>query len=348
MSTARGIFRGLLIFIALICTAAWVSLFTLQQTVLNRTVVFGWLNNSGFYSHFVDTVVQLQASPQTGGGDGELNVTALQQAVNQTLTPDFIKQSAETILGNLYDWAEGKREDFGFIIPLDQKKADLQAQLAKALEPQLASLPKCTSKLTVSDTPDCVPAGVSPSAMAADLAARAMSSTDFLSKPLTANDLGQNFTQPLMPARLLATNLPWMVLVLPALAVLCVVGYVLLDANKFNGLGMAGRRLLFATMIGLLTGAAMWMFGKQIAFGDTLGDARIVGTLVDPIIQQVVPDVGKWLTIATGSVVALGGLLWIVSFVLKKLYAKPHLPTPKAEKPTEPLSTPGTSGPTGV
>lgn len=328
--------RVALLAITTFSVGAWVLLMTTQSTVLNRNVVKGWLATSGAYDHVLDSIVNLQNISQDSS---TLDQASLQKAVGNTLTPVFIRQVTETALDSGYDWLEGKSATITFSIPLDAKRAELQSQLADALAPELKGLPACTSGfsgLTSSDV-KCLPQGTNAQDAAASTAKQSIQGTDFLRQPLTQDALGPTNLQDWAWLPAIVQQVGLLTIVLPIVAVVCGTGYVLLSKRRIAGGRMLAGHLLFGSAIGLLAGALLWYFGGSLQLSqvtDQASQAALLKDVIQPIFAQVLPGIGFWLTMFSGTVALASAIAWITLIILSKRHAANALTdTPSLDLP---------------
>lgn len=349
MDFLRATLRGLLVIVTSVSIATLISLGTMHATILNRSVVINWLANSGIYSNIVDAAVQLQSGDAVESQQF-LGEDTVRQAINQTLDPAFLQQSSERIINSSYDWLQGKTDKIDFSIELNEKREQLKLNLAQLIEPKLASLPKCSSGFSGVSSQDvkCIPSTVTSQAYAADLAARAVNSSDFLAQPLT----DETIQQPTLPAveflRFVATNSLAIVGGLATAAIISAAGYILLSKDKLRGLQAVGRRAFFGTLILVIGGGVLWYFSNKITLG-SFGDQAIIASVVDPLARLVAADVGMWLFIFSGTVFAIGGIIWLGTFLLIKnldkkakhfLHTEAISTEPKDLPPVDPPATP--------
>lgn len=329
MEFLRATLRGLFIVLTSVSLASLISIATMQATILNRNVVMGWISDSGVYNNFVEAMVQLQ--PAQTSESQFLGEDTLSKAINKTLDPAFLQSSTEEIINGTYDWLEGKNEEIVFSIPLNEKRDQLKLSLAEQIEPKLTGLPQCSSLYSgfASEQVQCIPQNSSAKAYAADLATRAVNSSDFLSQPLTQ----ESVKQPTLPAvsvlRFFATNIQLILAALATLAVLSATAYILLSNNKLRGVQTVGRRAFFGTLILVAGGGLLWYFSNQITLS-AFGEQTIISTIIDPLARQIAADVGMWLFIFSGIVFVIGLVIWVGAILLIKRLKKQTLLTPPA------------------
>ncbi len=312
----RWISRALLLVLIAIGAVSWVTVATLQATILNRHEVKRWLSDSGGYTHIVSNLVHLDQAVSAGK---VLDESTLQQALQQTLTPDFVQQSAETAIDSTYDWLEGKAEDITFSIPLSQERTAFIANLQAALLPKLSSLPKCSSSLTISaGDVTCIPQGKTATQLAQQMAEQSVGgSSDFLTAPITPADVSKALDiptdNPFGWLQGITKLVPTLVVALPILTLLCAAGYVLLSTEKLKNISIVAKYILCNIVLLTITGIALWYFGGQLNFGDT----PIVSDVVVPIAKQTSASIGMWLTLYSGIVCVICIAVWIAIAVIE-------------------------------
>lgn len=333
MHILRTLGRGLLIVLISITLAVWISLSTMYMTVLQRDVVLGWVEKSGAYDNLVSSIVQLM--PTEGDDKQFLGESAIRTAIERTLTPAFIKQSTESVLNASYDWLEGKSQTITFSIPLNEKRPELQKQIALAVEPQIAALPVCASKFNTATEVTCVPQGTSAKAMSEDLARRAVESTDFLKDPLTEKTFQEANIPSFELLRWFMQVALYFVIGLPIFALICIFLYVLLYDQKIVGLRIAARRIFFSTILTVIMGGLLWGMSRQISLG-AFGDQAIITRIVDPLFHQIASHVGMWLFIFSVSVLLVSGVGWLVAHIIeKRIQQPPKLPQTPPQPPQQ-------------
>jgi hypothetical protein len=352
MSFLKGFGRGLLSFVAFLLLSLWFSAATLQMTLLNRDTVYGWLQNSGLYNNLIPS---LPTEMEQSGQPKQSFITAedLKAALGKTFPPSYIQQHTETALDAVYDWAEGQQATISFSIPVHEKQKELSKNLAKQIEPKLAKLPPCTSRLSPDATqPTCIPQGMTASDLAAQMS-RFGDAGDgaFLSKPLTQNDLAVADLPDMSWLPTVVAHLRWLTIALPLGALVLATAYVFLSDSKLHGLAVMGRRMFFHGSMVVAVGLALWFFGatpslSSIVQTDDPLQQRVVASIADPLTKTILPGLGQVLVLLGSLPTGVGGAAWITSIILRKrLEARPlhlnhTLPAPTAspppDKPTPP------------
>lgn len=325
--------RGLLLLLIPLLLAIWILLATLYNTILNKTVVFGWLNQSGAYSNVVEVIV----SPQSEGTDEFLDQATLSGAISKTLSPDFVRQTVESVLNPTYDWLQGKSDQITFTIDFSQQRPELQKQLASAMVQEFKELPECTSAFSDfgKDTPTCIPKGSSPEQAAADLARRSVESTSFLSEPITQDSIDTSKLPNLTYMRTVFSLAPILLIVLPITVALLATTFIITSPNKFHGLQAVGRQIALTLLVPMLISLTLWLTARNISL-DAFGDARIINNIVEPIAHQLIANISMWLFIFSGSSLAVGVAGWVSGAILASRNKKQLKNTPT---PTQPPST---------
>ncbi len=341
MGLLRWLGRALLLFIMSSAILFWVTLTTFQATLLNRQVVFGWLSDSGVYGKFIDTIVTFQA----GDGQTENNIIdqkSVKDALQLTLTPSFIRQSTEKALGATYDWLDGTSSKIDFSIPLAEKRQEFIANLATVIQPKLAALPPCNTKINISTnaTIHCLPANQTAQQMAQSMAEQSLgASGEFLAAPITPDVVLQSLNAPQLenPLSWLHGSLKltsMLVIALPIVTILAAGLFVLLSEDKKKGIIAAAQYVLFNVIFFVVIGGVVWYFGGTFDVGDT---SPIMTNIVLPLLHRVLPTIGMWYVITSGAVTLLCALLWIgVSIWRHHTMNEPRLSlTPQPERPAQ-------------
>ncbi len=319
MNVIRWLGRGLLLTIITASISLWVATMTLQNTLLNREVVKGWLANSGAYDHVLDSVLNLQNIGQDSQG---LDQAALKKALADTLTPSFIKTVTEKGLDGTYDWLEGKADKISFSIPVGDKRDQLQKELQAAIEPQLKNLPACTGGFTGLSSQEikCLPPGSDVHEAAASAAKQAVEGSDFLTKPITEESLDQSGLQNIAWLPILVQDLGPMSIGLPIIAAICGLVYVFIGDKKLRSLRTLSGHVLFGSALGTVAGGLIWYFGGkvQLESSEASGPVDILQYVVQPIIYQAAPSIGFWLTVFAGSIALVSGITWLILLILGK------------------------------
>jgi hypothetical protein len=319
MNILRGTGRWLLSLAVAMMLTAWIGLCVMQATVLNRTAVQGWLRDSGTYQNVLNTVVTLNDQEGTQS-DSIATVDDFNKALAATFPPSYIQQQSENGLNAAYDWVEGKEKTINVTIPINEKQAEFKANAVKIIETKLAALPPCPTRVNPNpENPTCIPQGMS----ATDLAARltpelTTEEGKFLDKPLTAKELGLQ-DAPAKAAWVPATyaNIKWLVIALPVGILLAAAGFVLLSDDRLKGLRTVSRRIALNGLFLLIGGVVLWQVGGSFSISNLLNDTEM-GTLINPLFQQIVPALGRTLTALGGAVTVVGGIAWGVGFYLSR------------------------------
>ena len=333
--------RWFLSFLVTLLISLWLAAATLQMTILNRTMVEGWLQNSGLYQNLI-SAIPLEV-PGAASGQSFVTAADIKQALADTFKPSFLQTQTESILNSTYDWMEGKTPAITFSIPVNQKKAEFIANMAKVIKTKVAALPPCASAIAPStNQPTCLPKGVS----AADFADQLSHLTDgqgqdLLSKPITQKDLG-NVQSPLAGwITAIVPQVGWTVIVMPILALLAAAGFVLLNDDMLKGLATIGRRIFFHGLVVAVIGGLLWYFGQSFSLDSFIptGEGSEVGqsiakNLAEPLVHVVAPGIGQVLALLAGAVAIVGAAAWLAGHILKRKRDDQNRPEPP--KPAEP------------
>lgn len=315
MSFLRWAGRTLLFLLISGSLSLWILLICAQQTILNRQVVLGWFQQSGAYSHVTDAVIQLQQN-------SSLDEAALKQAVLSALPPSFIQQVTETALNATYDWVEGKTAGINFEVPLSGQRQAFVRALSAELQQRLATLPTCPAHtMMAADAITCIPSGKTAAQVADVVAANSLNGSDFLTQPLTANNLNLHPQAWAAWAPLVAASAGFLDILLPLFAFGFAAILVATDPDKLRATAHVGRHIAWSLAGWTLLGALVWYAGNQLAIAQanvTTQQSLLLTTVVEPILHQALPSLGFWITVTSGSVVFFGIALWITFTVLRR------------------------------
>ena len=348
MNIARGIARWGLAFFIGTFLSAWIFVATLNATVANREVVKNWLAQSGVYKHALDNTLRVTAD-QSGSLMDLTTNTTLQQALTKTFDSTYIQQYTNKVIDATYDWVEGKAPAITFSIPVQEKSAEFSANLAAEIKPKIEMLPPCNSRIgnLNANQITCIPTGVSADDYAKQLA-QPSSSNGFLNTPITQDNLRSPIQLSALPA--LAQAMHMLLWALPIAVAVCGALFVLASDAKLAGLGRLGRQLTINAGLVLVLGLVTWYVGASLDLNSVLeGDEQqvaIISSLTNPLARTVIPDFGRALSIFSGIVTAVGGILWLGAFLLRRKPQKhaevPNIPPPA---PTEAQLPPPTAKP---
>jgi len=341
MNIMRWVGRGLLLTVTTVSIALWITVMTLQSTLLNRSAVLGWLDNSGAYNHVLSSVINLQ---NVGQDSGTFDQETLQKAIGKTLPPSYIKQVSETGINAVFDWLEGKSDTIAFSIPVADKRTELQQQLQNVIAPQLKNLPVCKSNLSglASKEIDCLPAGSSPEQAATTAAKQAVGGSEFLTKPINQEVINSTGLQTISWLPMLDQSLGLLSWLLPLVALLCGVGYIFIGSSHLRNLRSLAGHLLFSSGITTAAGLALWYFGSNIQLDQASSEASqsaLLSDVIQPIIHQVVPAIGISLMLFAGSMAFVAGATWVTLLILgKRMGQNTSLSQPVALPKTDELA----------
>lgn len=323
---ALGFFIGLMV-------GMWIITATTYLTAGNRDVVKNWAINSSIYDNTLTNALQVSASD--GESSSVITSDLLSQALHQTFDSAYLQQSGNTIINATYDWLEGKTAAITFSIPVQTKAEEFRKNLTALLTQKLQSLPVCPGKTAPeTDQLTCLPAGVSANDYAAQLT-RPSSNNTFLNEPLTQDAFGQSQPQTAMLPiiynwlRVLFWALPAAILVLGG-------AYVFLTPDKLKGLMRLGRQWVFNASITFVGGLILWSVGGLIDVSPAVEgrdpqQTEVIASLVNSVLQVILPDIGRTLALCSGAFVLIGGLLWLGVFLWKRRAPKrPSLPLPSS------------------
>ncbi len=226
------------------------------------------LNDSGVYDQVTSALLkQSQTNADQSGSDSSVSFDnpVVQKSAQQNLTPDLLKQSANTFIDANYAWLQGKTATPQFNIDLSGAKNSFAKQVGGAVTDHLKSLAVCTPpqlaslQLPVDPlTINCRPSTIDPATEGARVTDDINSSTNFINQPvITPDSLSQNTKQSQSKpyyqslARLphiyrLVQKLP---LILGALSLLTALGIIFIAPAKRKGWRRVGVVLALAGLV---------------------------------------------------------------------------------------------------
>ena len=338
MNFWRAILASLLSLMCTIAVSGYVTLQTLDSTVLNRNEVKGWLDKSGVYNNLLSNVISGQN--QTGADNAAVSTDALKSSLSQTFTPTYVQQATEKTIDGAYDWLSGTASTINFNIDATTKRDDFIASLSSALEPKLAALPRCTSPSQFNaNNPTCLPPGTTSQQAASALATDAANQADIFQKPVDAQTVAQGSnasftdTQNAQQIRSLVSDLHQWLIWLPVIAITSGGLVVLLSPHRFKAAKYLAGRLTVGLAMTCAIGLLVANIGSSISLRSYAGDANgsLITGVVEPIIHQAAPAIGGRLALVSGSIAIATFATWITLLVIKKRRDKTELLKAPAE-----------------
>jgi membrane-associated HD superfamily phosphohydrolase len=356
MNIFRTILIGLASLIFMIALTGFVYVFTLQTTIMDRTVVKGWLNESKLYDgRIIDTLVEAtnagggqNGAPQPAANTLSASPEAIKTALNATFTPQFTQTQIEGVVNNAYDWIDGSSSEFAFSIPIDQKRDTLVAELSKAIEPQILALPVCQEFRATAPQSICRPSNMTVEQLANQLTAQSIDESGAFAKPITNESFSkpkQNTTQ--QPQQTSLSQLPvinkaidMLLLALPVAAIISLGAIILATASghRLARIARLSRRVFFAMLFIFLPTILVVWIAKDNDFGLSSLFAAQTGELVIPLIKTIAVGILCHLALITGIIAGISATTWI-AFNIWQRKAQPITVTesPISMPPAEPV-----------
>jgi hypothetical protein len=364
MKILRILVVGLAGFACVISIVSLVYLFTLQATIMNRSVVKNWISENNIYDgKLITALVQTSSanSPQSDTPPSSINVSpeTIKSAMVATFTPDFVQTHTEAVIDSAYDWIEGKSPEFRFSIPVDQKRATFIQQLSKSLEPQVTMLPVCGSA-RIAQNIACRPPNLTVEQFAVQITTQSLSASDTFATPLTnesfsqaiQNDTPQSSSSPLNQLPLLRAATDVLFVILPVIAILSalIVVFATLAGHRLAASTRLARRIFFSMLLTFIPAFIILFILKDNDFGLANLFGAQIGELVVPLIKTIIIDIAYKLAIFSGIAGLLAAITWIGLYVQQQRLSKniasaspPHLqtvlPQQSPAQGTNPLST---------
>jgi hypothetical protein len=350
---------------SLVCTVAislFITLATLQTTLLDRQEIKGWLQHSGIYNTALSDALRTDQAvqQQTGASSSFITQDTVKTILGKTFTPSYIAQSAEKVIDGTYNWLDGKQPTINFSINTTTYRDAFVDNATAVLQQQLMALPACTHVSQFNaENPTCLPPGTNVAQVARSLATDASNELSIFQQPITNQTLAQasdnsaqNNDSPLTSASSPAQKIPditakarmWLWL-RPLIAVVSGGLMVLLSHNRLKaGKHLAGR-VFIGTCITMIAGLLIAYFGSNLKLGSFIsGNSTLVGTIFEPILHQALPAIGSKLALVSGIVATIAGGAWIALRIIKKrvehaaLLMPGSTPAPKPDLPRSPDS----------
>jgi hypothetical protein len=355
MNFWRAILASLLSLVCTLAVSTYVSLQTLDTTVLNRDEVKGWLDKSGVYSNLLNTVLSTNATAQqelTATSGSAVTADDVKSALDQTMNASYIKQSSEKALDSAYDWLNGKTSSISFEINTTVKKDAFIANLSSILQPQLAQLPTCTSTAQFqTNNPPCLPPNTTPKQAADELATDAANQASVFRQPVTdstiANASNNTSNSSLTDNKgahniqSVVSNIKLWLLWLPIIAVLSGGLMVLLSQHRLKAAKHLAGKLTWGLAITCAIGLLVARIGKTFTASSYVSGANntIMNNIVEPVIHQAAPAIGNRLALVSGILGLVTLALWITFRTLWKNQERAKLLAPDEETPPSPTKT---------
>lgn len=358
MNFLRAILASLLSLTCALSVSAFVTLATLQTTLLDRQEVKTWLQQSGVYKSAIGTIIgsNQTAQDQVSSTSSAISPNSLKTALNQTFTPTYVQQQSEKIIDNTFDWLDGKTPMIALNINATDQKDAFVNNAAAAIQPQLASLPTCRSINSFNaQNPTCLPPGTSAADAAKSIATDAGNQISLFQQPLTNQSLAKantesgqsNTNSPLTSPNSSAQQLPnitsnihlWLWL-LPLLAIVSGGLSILLTRDHLKAAKHLARRLTISLGVAFVIGLLLTNFGKTVKLSDFTGTSNaVVSNIIEPIVHQAAPAIGGRLALVSGILGAITLGLWITFQTLWENRERAKLLTPPDdETPSVPIN----------
>jgi hypothetical protein len=370
MNFLRALLASLLSLACTLAVSGFVTLQTFNSTLLDRAEVKTWLSDSGVYNNLLDTVLASNATVKdqvdaTGTG---ISPDTFKLALVQTFPASFVQQSTEKVLDGAYNWLDSKASNIQFEIDTTSHKETFVQKLSALLEPQLATMPRCTSLAQFNaSNPTCLPPGTTAKQAADAMSIDASNRIGIFSQPLTTQNVSdvaktedQDAQTPANPSQqlptLISTMRMWLIW-LPLIALVSGGLMVLLSRLHLRAAKHLAGRLTFGLAVTFALGLIVANVGKTLRISDyysaAAGSSAVTTNVAEPILHQAAPAMGNYLAMVSGIAGAITLVLWIILRVVQKRHDRAELlkpledeAAPKAAAPTtKPAQTSTPSAP---
>lgn len=351
MNFWRAILATLLSLVCTLAVSAFVTLQTLDATLLNKNEVKSWLATSGAYERLLPTMFtnSTTVQEQTTERAGSISPDTLKNALVQTFPASFVRQSIEQVLDGTYDWLDSKHRSIQFSIDATPYKDTFAKNLSAQLEPQLATMPRCTSPSQFNSTnPTCLPPGLTVKQAADSIAIDVSNRVDIFDRPLTNKEFEGTTAAPSSQDNaiqqlphyisLMRAWLWW----LPVIALLSGILTVLLSRRQLRAAKHLAGRLTFGLAVTFVLGIVVANVGKTITLNTYTSAAPTVVTtdVMQPIVRQAAPALGNRLALISGVCGALTLAAWVTLTVLYRRRQKTQLLASEGPTSLPPPTTP--------
>lgn len=344
MNILRALLIGLASLVYVVAISGFVYLLTLNTTIMDRTVVKSWLKESQIYDgQLISALVQTPPTDSQQGGTQSPASTisaspeAVKAALNTAFTPEFTQTQLEGVVDNAYNWIDGTSPTFTFSVPIDQKRDVIIAELAKSIEPQVATLPVCRST-QIAQQSVCRPANISTQQLATELTTQSIDESGAFSAPLTnasftksAQTSGQSAnTSTLANLPTISKGIDTLLLVLPIIAILsiAIIIAVTVRGQRLTAAARLARRIFFGMLFILAPALVIVWLAKDNDFGLANLLTTPSAALFIPLIKTIAVGILGKLALISGIVGGIAAIFWIGLSIWKRQVA---LTTPPAQ-----------------
>ena len=339
----------------------------ISTTALDNNTVKGWLRSSDAYAKFANDVIAptIKSSYQSQSqANSFITSDMIQTASEASVTPAFVKQTAETQLDAFYGWMNGKTKDAPqFSIPLQNVQDNFFGSLKQQILAKVTALPACYAgqqALDLSGNVLCLPAGVNAQELTDQLTASFKDSSTLFSKPVSGSDFsnGQTQTTPqsapsnAQPAasNSLPTYIAWLHSLYPVVwvsAVLLAIALVFLASSRWRGLVNVGWHIFSPALLFVVAGLIAVLLGPRLDLSTIVSGSQTgLVALLQSLLKTIITSVGQHSLLAGGAAVVVA-LLLIGGGYLWKRRTRPAPPsqesTPSSTPPTPPTPEPPVS-----
>lgn len=329
MNNLRRIGAGIAVFLLLLSLLAVPLLVSLQGVVNSSATVKASLDKSGMYNASTGADLLLEndnISPAVISDQG------IASALNNVITPSYIKGSSEKLLDNMYSYIHGDAPSPQLSIDVSDVKARFADNVAVYVKQKFNSLPTCkelmipsTSLESLLQTP-CVPIGVSSQQASEHARNEIMHITLFSNDRLDASTLvgirEASLNSALRDVRSAYPLFFTLVWALPILGVILAVAVLFLSDARRQGAKKVAKLLMSAGLINVVVGFIMlWL--AEIVLGDSIQGGSTLFDSFEIMIQDLLSSLRIWWM----GIAALFVVVSIVVFIALGVAQRPHLET---------------------
>ncbi len=313
-------------FVRLVVTSSlWVSLTLLallaglNASIGNPEVVKGSLVDSGVYESITDDLINDSLSQNVSADITQ----GLRESANQAYSPEFIQETSEQTLDDLYTWLQGDSEEFTVSIDLRENNQLFATRSAAIAGNRYTGLPSCqpaqleTLQGIDPFTVPCQVPGIASSDVSQSVYDEFIGNDALPDTIVYSTEQARTTSGPIplesTPAMFqLIRTLPF-ILIASSIALILVTAF--LYQERYRGLLRIGSLFLSAGIFGALSAIAFRVFALGTQVGGTGFQSALKSTA-----QDVATTFVSTLTAYSIGYVLLGGLFIAIGLLRKRHY----------------------------
>jgi len=314
-----------------LCLIVILAYSLVSMTILSPMTVKGWLHDSGTYDQLLDTVITPQLNKTVEDQASQQLVTGamVSQAAHQSVTPNFIQTSTETVVDATYAWLNAAKPTISYKIPIKPVTDSFFASLRTQLITKLQALPRCRSYAVSAEalsSGTCLPQYVTPSDAADQVIANLRASGPLQSDVLTEQSFTSTATLPPAVQHLpdylgyawLANLIAWPFALL--------LGLIIVWNRRASGLIAVGTAIVIPGLLMMLAA----IFGTTLKASSLLpgGSDAQASAMLNSIVATALPAIAR-MALVLGAVTLGVGLCFMGLGIFWKYHRRGAPPTQK-------------------